>query len=206
MANKRKAEEALGVASGSTAASRGSTGPGAREKGATRPEITITATDIFGPSPVRPPASKKKKTKPKRKTLTTKGRRAVVYNVLATVEANKVARPSVASNGTSTVAGAPAQPPPPDHSQEDVRNLGKAWSKADLTKLARLSEDPDFLRQTIPEHAGGADLDWECISRHFGRWSRGGTAVKHQFYSVVRLMKVSAVKAVRMCWLFVHPV
>ncbi|KAL4527715.1 hypothetical protein Ndes2437A_g02856 [Nannochloris sp. 'desiccata'] len=77
--------------------------------------------------------------------------------------------------------------------EEAKRNLGKAWSKEDLAKLARLAEDKDFLVATIPDHpdprSSNGDLDWELISSHFGRLSKGGVAVKQQYYAVVRLMK-----------------
>lgn len=49
-------------------------------------------------------------------------------------------------------------------------NLGSAWSKADIGTLARLAEDRGFLLATIPQHPAEGDLDWELISRHFGRW------------------------------------
>ena len=156
----------------------------------TLPPAAVQEAFTVLPSP--PPVARKKQRKTtKRKTLTSKGRKAVVLNVLATVEAQKM------SAGATTSAPPPAvvQPPPPPQHTGDVDdaaatcNKGKAWSKADLTKRARLAEDPAYLRQVIPDHPLGDELDWEIISRFFGRFSKGGTAVKQQYYSVVRLMK-----------------
>jgi hypothetical protein len=145
------------------------------------------------PAAAAAPKPKRKKAS-KRKTLTTKGKRAVVKNVLATVEAERTAAAAAAvaaAAAATTTATATESTPSP----EAIKNLGKAWNKQDLAKLARLAEDKDFLRATIPDHPeltssnNGNDLDWDLISSHFGRYSKGGVAVKQQYYAVVRLMK-----------------
>jgi len=128
--------------------------------------------------------AKRKRRKPRSKTVSKKIRRAIVLDVIAAVEARKM------SSGPSTSVPAVLEEGVPA-STEDTKNLGKAWSKTDLSKLALLVEDPAYLQTSIPDHScNGTDLDWECIARHFGRFSKGGTAVKLQYYSVLRLMKV----------------
>jgi hypothetical protein len=147
-----------------------------------------------GPSSRSKPKRKKSS---KRKTLTTKGKKAVVLNVLATVEAERAAAAAAAAAAavaaTTTNATEPQASSAATVPDEAKRNLGKAWSKVDLAKLARLAEDKDFLLQTIPDHpdpnTNNGDLDWELISSHFGRFSKGGVAVRHQYNAVVRMMK-----------------
>jgi hypothetical protein len=144
------------------------------------PEAALVepASAAVGPSTRR---TKRKKVA-KRKT-----KRTVILNVLATIEAERAAAAAAAA---ATVTTATEGTAPPDESK---RNLGKAWNKEDLAKLARLAEDKDFLLATIPDHpdpaSSNGDLDWELISSYFGRSSKGGVAVKQQYYAVVRLMK-----------------
>lgn len=143
------------------------------------------------------PVSRKAKRKKasKRKTLTSKGKRAVVLNVLASVEAQK--RAAEAEAAAAAAAANTTTAPLTTNVQEEIppeakKNLRKAWTKAELTKLARLAEEKDYLLATIPDHpelTSNADLDWELISSHFGRYSKGGVAVRQQYYAVVRLMK-----------------
>ncbi|PSC72522.1 putative manganese-transporting ATPase PDR2 [Micractinium conductrix] len=90
------------------------------------------------------------------------------------------------------------QPPPPQPQQPQqpddpsaTANLGRAWSKADITKLTRLAEDRAFLLAALPQHPAEGELDWELISRHFGRHSRGGMAVKQQYNGVLRVVKAA---------------
>jgi len=136
------------------------------------------AATAVGPSSRRT----KRKKAANRKRLTTKGKRAVILDVLKTIEAERAA--------AAATAGTAVEPAPPDESK---RNLGKAWNKEDLAKLARLAEDKEFLLATIPNHpdpgSSNGDLNWDLISSHFGRASKGGVAVKQQYYTVVRLMK-----------------
>ena len=179
-----------------------------------REEIIILPRDL-GPSPARAPArqapaargapqppaarapKRKSKTKP-RKTLTAKGRRALAMDVMASIEPQKMVQPtSPAAAAAAAAAPAPAAAAPPVNPAH-IRNRGKAWSKADLSTLARLGEDPAFLRATIPDHPAGMEVDWERISAHFGRYSKGGLAVKQQYHSLVRLMKVGLRAAPRM--------
>lgn len=159
---------------------------------AAKPAAATQAAAVAPSAPPPPPpargAARPKRSKPakKKKTLSAKGRKAVVLNVMATVEAQKMAAGPPA---------APAPPPPPPQAAptpEDAAasvKRGKAWNKEDLATLTRLAEDPEFLRATIPDHPPGPELDWEAISRHFERFSKGGTAVRQQYYAVVRLMK-----------------
>jgi hypothetical protein len=138
------------------------------------------------PSSSRSKPKRKKATK--RKTLTTKGKRAVILKVLATVEAERTAAAAAAAAAAATATTTTAT------EDEAKRNLGKAWNKEDLAKLARLAQDKEFLQATIPDHpdlnsSSSNDLDWELISSYFGRFSKGGVAVKQQYYAVVRLMK-----------------
>jgi hypothetical protein len=140
-------------------------------------------------APAAQPAKKRarKSAAKKRKTLTTKGRRAVVVNTLASLELEK-------AGGTPAAAAAAAAAPAGDAAldADATRNLGKAWSKADLAALARLAEEPAaFLAAALPGHhpPPGAELDWERLSRHFGRYSKGGGAVRSQYLSVVRMVR-----------------
>lgn len=137
-----------------------------------------------------------------RKTLTAKGKRAAVLGVLAASELQRataaagvpLAQPQQQAQASQAAelgeaAADAAAAPGPGGDPGDTASLGRAWSKADISTLARLAEDRAFLVQTIPRHPPDGELDWELISRHFGRYSRGGTAVRHQYYAVVRLMK-----------------
>lgn len=157
----------------------------------TQAPAAVRAAFTVLPSPPPAAARKRQKKTTKRKTLSTKGRKAVVMNVIASVEAQKLS-----SAATPAPPAAPPVPPPqptaaaaPVEDPASTSNLGKAWTKADLTNLARLAEDPAFLREAIPDHPPGEELNWEIISRYFGRYSKGGNAVKQQYYAVVRLMK-----------------
>ena len=92
--------------------------------------------------------------------------------VLADVELQRAAAAPATAAVAAPVAAAqqqqqPAAQPPAD--QAATANLGRAWSKADVATLARLAEDRAFLLLTIPQHPPGGELDWELISRHFGR-------------------------------------
>ncbi|KAL4443513.1 hypothetical protein ABPG75_011250 [Micractinium tetrahymenae] len=167
-----------------------------------------------GPAAAAAGAGEKKKRKSskkkERKTLTAKGKRAAVLAVLADVEVNGAAA------ATAAAAGAQAATPPREQQQQQQQqqqhhhqpqaagataapaedpaataNLGRAWSKADIGMLARLAEDRAFLLATIPQHPAEGELDWELISRHFGRYSRGGVAVRQQYYAVQRLVKAA---------------
>ena len=140
--------------------------------------------------------------KPKRKTLTSKGKRAVILNVLASVEAQKF------TTTAPPMAVAPPPPPPtvtprpvPAPPTPETCNIGKSWTKEDLAKLTRLVEDSNYLHELIPDHPSSsitttttsttrvAEMDWELISKSFGRYSKGGTAVKHQYNAVLRVLK-----------------
>lgn len=68
-------------------------------------------------------------------------------------------------------------------------NLGKAWSQEDITTLAKLATDREYLREAIPQHPASQDLDWELIGKHLGRYSKGGGAVQGQYRLVMRTMK-----------------
>jgi hypothetical protein len=113
-----------------------------------------------------------------------------VLGVLADVELQRAAAaPAVSADAAPGAAAAqqqqqraPAQPPAAPQQQHQQQpaaqppadpaataNLGRAWSKADVATLARLAEDRAFLLLTIPQHPPGGELDWELISRHFGR-------------------------------------
>ena len=128
----------------------------------------------------------------RRKRLSARSKKSVVLDAMASVEVDKLSRGQedprkevhVKSSDTtmsakpSIIADAGAQD-----------NLGKAWRKDELGKLVRLIEDRRFLMTTIPSHPDTPELDWELISSHFKRWSKGGHSVKRQYYSIVRLMK-----------------
>lgn len=174
-------------------------GSGERRLGqaAVRAEIVVSTA-----APDDHIVKRKKKQKRVRKTLTTKGRRAVVLNVLASVEAKKmVAGPAPGAAATAAADGGrgapevsvPAaplaqQPPAAAAVANHTCKLGKAWSKVDLAKLARLAEDGAYLHELIPTHPEG-ELDWELIARHFGRYSKHGAAVRNQYLSVKRIGK-----------------
>jgi hypothetical protein len=67
----------------------------------------------------------------------------------------------------AAAAARPAAAPAP--SAADIRNLKKSWSRADTTKLARMGRDRAYLVELIPDHSPAGDLDWELISKYFGR-------------------------------------
>ena len=69
-----------------------------------------------------------------------------------------------------------------------IRNLNLAWSRKEVATLATLAEDPPYLHVLVPQHPPGP-IDFEFLSRYFGRYSPGGTAVKSQWYMVLRLLK-----------------
>ena len=152
------------------------------------------ATGAAAPPPAAaaPAAAKRRRSsgskRPERKTLTVRCKRAAVLGVLADVELQRAAAapaaaaaaPGASAQQQQQQQRAPAQAPPAPQQQQQAAaqppadpaataNLGRAWSKADVATLARLAEDRAFLLLTIPQHPPGGELDWELISRHFGR-------------------------------------
>jgi hypothetical protein len=128
-----------------------------------------------------------------RKTISTKARKALVRQALKEQQVQQQQQQVQQQEQDETTAEAPpgsppAPPPAPDHPAA-VRNHGLAWNKADLTALAKLVADPAYLRATIPSHPEGSEVDWELLSRHFGRYSRGGTAVRQQHLALSRLAR-----------------
>jgi hypothetical protein len=154
---------------------------------------------------------KRKQRKKQRKTLTAKGKRAAVVGVLAETELAKAAemtgvaaaqaireddnsepqqqqQQEVQPLGPAVQPSSPAgaAPSPASIDPAATANLGRAWSKADIATLARLAEDRAFLVQTVAGHPADGDLDWELISRHFGRCRGGGYTVLHSWQAFLR--------------------
>jgi hypothetical protein len=114
-----------------------------------------------------PRAAKRKRRE--RKTLTARGKRAAVVRTLAEPPPGSQAAPPAAAPEPPAPAGAAAPAAATQSVEAATVNLGRAWSKADVAKLARLAEDPNYLRTLAPDHPPGADIDFELLSRHFGR-------------------------------------
>jgi hypothetical protein len=150
---------------------------------------------------------KSKRSRKIRKTLSAKQKRAIVTDTFVSLEAKKFTVP-FASRSTqphspstggihpsrteivpSTVdGGGHTSVAAPSAEAAATQNLKKPYSKAELALLTRIAEDSSSLQQLIPDHPRG-DIDWEVVSRFLGRYSKGGVAVKQQYYAVVRLLK-----------------
>ena len=105
----------------------------------------------------------------------------MVTDVLVDIEASKItSKPSrsvaVIPPWTSRIDASSPSSCPPKEDLAAKKNLKRAWSKREISSLVRLIEDPCFLQELIPEHPPGS-IDFELMSRQFGRYSPGGTAV-----------------------------
>jgi hypothetical protein len=150
------------------------------------PGVRVAAVMTIAPDSVEK-ARKRKRTPAKqqeRKTLTAKKRRLVVLKVLKQEE----------GRGALTGREAPQQhhrqqeqEPQQQQAEEGegggqvpaawTSNLGKGWNKDDLAKLTRMAASRTFLQQQIPEHPADAEeLDFELISKYFGRCTVDGRA------------------------------
>lgn len=193
---KRKREDGTPARCQNVVASQAPKADAPERNGAVRADINLMQ-EAQALASSQKPVAKRKSTKRRGKSLSLsqRGRKAAVLDVLAIVEAQRLTRsPEL---GPTTMQAREESPGgvlrsvqrAPLHPNGSSRNLGKPWGKSDLQNLARLAEDREFLKETITNHPRDGDLDWEVISAYFGRWSKGGAAVKHQYYSVVRLMK-----------------